>query len=255
VSNLMSNASPDSNSGDKAHANCGSSTNLSTTEKAALAEPSSTTSSLSLDALSFRSGFDSGSASSVPLSNRYLIHAHSNILSVSSPYFRTLFSGAWRTMSDGRIIAKQDKRTIRRMLEFVYTGEMTAAQAMKLPFEDLVQLHDASAEYQIEALRAMTEVALAQNVSAANLVRMLQLASLHDGTSCTIGVLSSFPDAQAASSSSNLPTPPCILMKACVAVLKNDIALFASDGMIDCLAGHPQLRISLRAALEKKNMA
>jgi hypothetical protein len=216
---------------------------------------SSSSSSSSSDALSL----DSSVAASMPPSN--LVHAHRCILSASSPYFRTLFSGSWRDVSDGRIIAKQSASAIRRMLEFVYTGEMTAAQALKLPFEDLVELHEASAEYQIDSLCAMTEAALAQHVTAANLVRMLQLASLHDGTSCTFPPNSSSPQAAASlsssssssfSSSSVSSVAPCVLMNACIAVLKADMALLASDEMVDFLAAHPNLRASLRAALAKK---
>jgi hypothetical protein len=213
----------------------------------------SSSSSSSSSALSL----DSNPACSASSSN--LIRAHRCILSASSSYFRTLFSGAWRDVSDGRIVAKQGARAIRRMLDFIYTGEMTAALALKLPFQDLVQLHDASAEYQIDALRAMTEAALAQTVSASNVAQMLQVASLHDGTSCLspagsssalAAASSSLPASASSSSSSSLA--PCMLMNACIALLKGDIALLISEKMVDFLAAQPKLRAFLHAALSKK---
>ena len=224
--------------------------------------------SLSSGELTSDSSTVSGSASSSTPCN--LVHAHRNILSASSPYFDTLFSGSWRDVSDGRIVAKQDARTIRRMLDFIYTGDMTAAKALQMPFEDLFKLHEASAEYQIDALRAMTEAALAQNVSASNLARMLQLASLHDGTSCTYGQISSSPattlsspssllsptasssSSSSSSSSTSASMAPCMLMNACLAVLQDDMTLFTSDGVIDFLAGQPKLRTYLRAVLVKR---
>ena len=213
------------------------------------ADVPSSSSSFSCD----QTSLDPSNGSSAPPNS--LILAHRCILSASSPYFRTLFSGAWRDISDGRIIAKQGERAIRRMLEFIYTGEMTAVQALQLPFEDLAELHEASAEYQIDALRVMTEAALAQNVSAFNLVRMLQLASLHDGTSCmpvfAPAVSITSPLSSISSTSSSLMAP-CMLLNACVAILKEDITLFTSDEVVEFLAGKPNLRTSLRAALGKK---
>jgi hypothetical protein len=201
---------------------------------------------------------DSGAALSAPAGST-LVYAHRIVLSAASPYFDTLFSGAWSDVSDGRIVAKQNARAIRRMLEFVYSGDMTAAQAVKLPFAELVQLHEASAEYQIDALRAMTEAALAEQVSAANLVGMMQLAILHDQTSCALTAcqLSSHTVTNS-SSSSSLSSPsslefrilePCMLMNACVAVLKDDMTLLTSDEVVGFLAGQPKLRTFLRAAL------
>jgi hypothetical protein len=224
----------------------------SKTSAAASSSSSSSSGALSLDS----------NPTSLATSGRNRIHAHRCILSASSPYFRTLFAGAWRDVSDGRIFAKQGARAIRRMLDFIYTGEMTAAQALQLPLEDLAELHEASAEYQIEALRAMTEAALAQSVTASNVVHMLGLASLHDGTSCMLaavasstqaGATCSSPASSSSSSSSSLSSlAPCTLMNACIAVLKGDLALLISEGLADFLAAQPKLRASLQAALSKK---
>jgi hypothetical protein len=208
---------------------------------------SSASSSSSSDSL------DSDAVSQAP---SHRVHAHRCILSASSPYFRTLFSGAWRDSSDGRIVTKHNVRVIRCMLEFLYTGEMTAAKAMQLPFEDLIQLHEAATEFQVEALRAMAEAALAKNVSASNLVRMLQLAVLHDGTSCMLvpdlSSTAATPSSLSSSASSaSLSLAPCMLMDACIAVLKDDMALLATQEMARYLGGQQELGSFLRAALAK----
>ena len=214
-------------------------------KSAAASSASSSSEALSLDS----------SAAASSSAETTLVHAHRFILCASSPYFRALFSGAWRDVSDGRIVAKQGARTIRRMLEFIYTGEMTAAKALQLPFEELIQLHEASAEYQIDALRAMTEAALAQQVSASNLVRMLQLAILHDGTSCALEASTAPASASSSSSSSSASSSlsPCMVMNACVAILKADATVLANDDVADFLASQPKLRAFVRTSLAKKH--
>jgi hypothetical protein len=41
-------------------------------------------------------------------------------------------------------------------------------------------------------------------------------------------------------------------MSSCVALLKEDVTLFASDEVVDFLSGQPKLRAFLRAVLAKK---
>ena len=114
-------------------------------------------------------------------------------------------------------------------------------QRFFVALEQLVELHQAAAEFQVDELSAATEAALAAQVDAKNLVLALAVASCHiEGKSCS-----------QTKKFGELWNDGCVLMRACVAFIRrNNVHLLAGGDMATMLASKPALCSALQRQLD-----
>lgn len=108
--------------------------------------------------------------------DRVIVHAHKAILAAASPYFSSMFGGAWAESSNGIIKTPQPSTIIRAVLSFVYTGTID---------NDTLTLHASTllavaGEYMLTSLQKEAERQCLRSLSKDNIRGILEIAHAHE---------------------------------------------------------------------------
>jgi hypothetical protein len=106
--------------------------------------------------------------------------AHKAILSARSSYFEAMFRpGGMRESSDGEVeMSRHDKDSFRRMIEFIYTGEVH--NLSRCCSTDIISLLEMSNEYLLKDLGNLCELAASKIVNLENIGNFMLLTSRYD---------------------------------------------------------------------------
>ncbi len=103
------------------------------------------------------------------------VAAHKLVLCARSPVFRAQLAGALAAdAAEVPVHAEVDEHTLRRVLSFIYTGELTPASA-----EEAQHLLNAADAYALPGLLEICERALLDSLCVANAAATLTLAEQH----------------------------------------------------------------------------
>ena len=114
-------------------------------------------------------------------SDREIVHAHKPILATASAYFRTMFLGSWKEMTDNVIELKEtSSTTMKILLKYIYTGSLDI-DSTKLE-EEIMLLFPLAYQYMITPLQEICEHQCTEMLDHAHIVDIMQLARLHSAT-------------------------------------------------------------------------
>ena len=110
-----------------------------------------------------------------------IVHAHKPILAAASAYFRTMFLGSWKEMTDNVIELKEtSSTTMKILLKYIYTGSLDI-DSTKLE-EEIILLFPLAYQYMITPLQEICEHQCTEMLDHAHIVDIMQLARLHSAT-------------------------------------------------------------------------
>lgn len=104
------------------------------------------------------------------------LFAHKNVLAAASEYFRSYFLGPWgEDHPNGTWETSNSSDTMKALLSFVYTGELSPSQIDG----NVIDLLRVSQEYNLPELLKLCEACCIRKLSFENIKDMLLLAHLH----------------------------------------------------------------------------
>jgi len=123
------------------------------------------------------------------------LHAHTNVLSAASRYFRTFFTGSFwgrERNDDKRVKTDNSSAVMKATLRFIYTGVLD--QSVTQDSEQLVDLLKVSHEYELAHLVSLCETHCIPKLDLGNVAAMLSLAALCDAKHLLAACLSFMKD-------------------------------------------------------------
>lgn len=112
--------------------------------------------------------------------NKEKFHVHKAILSARSSYFEAMFRpGGMSESSEVEIeIGRHDKDSFKRMMEFIYTGEINDLDACSSA--EIISLLEISHQYLLEELASIAEKAACKIVKQENIGKFMLLCATYN---------------------------------------------------------------------------
>ena len=99
------------------------------------------------------------------------LKAHKVVLSISTPYFKALFSGNWAETCDGCITANTSQSVMKKFLQYLYTGKTYTI--LKNRHASCLSLWELGIYYHVPRLTATMEDACIERTTPDNVINLL----------------------------------------------------------------------------------
>lgn len=104
------------------------------------------------------------------------IPSHKNILSARSPYFNSMFGGAFNEAKQTEIELNVPLSAFRAILKYIYTGRLSL---ITFGCDEIVDLYDLANQYGFDTLKKIVLDYLKSNLTLENCVTILNAAPLY----------------------------------------------------------------------------